>query len=87
MQERVSKIEMYKKTMNNNYRKIHLNCLFVNEKQDVSFSVATWPIPSSTMGSSCLYILEEILVFYGASHDKCLVERAFLSNHNGEQRT
>ena len=58
--------------MNNNYRKIHLSCLFVNEKRDFSFSVVVWwPIPSSlhrVYPYSCLYTLEETLVFNGASH-------------------
>lgn len=65
MREQVSKIEMYKKSMNNNYRKIHLSCLFVNEKRDFSFSVVVWwPIPSSlhrVYPYSCLYTLRRPL--------------------------
>lgn len=70
LQEQVSKIEMYKRSMNNNYRKIHLICLFfVNEKQDFSFSVVIlWPIPPSmhwVYPYFCLYTLEKTLELDG----------------------
>lgn len=70
LQEQVSKIEMYKRSMNNNYRKIHLICLFLPMKNKTSHSVWSCcgpflhPCNECTL-YFCLYTLEETLVLYG----------------------
>ncbi len=81
MQEQVSKIEMYKKSMNNNYRK-SISTVCLSMKNKTSHSVGSCGGPFLHLCTGCTLILvcthlKETLVFYGASHHSVWFEGHF----------